>query len=180
MAVTVPVGFPIVGSNEPGGQVAQYLLARPIGGGELDPADGQDESTDSLQGINHTWARGRLSVVSVIELYGSVSPQASIASRTAAGWSGYVLWMPCYLGTSRTDLTVTVDYEDGQVEVTAYNAATDVLVATATTAVSAAQTQASLSLAGLPQDAYLKVRIQKQTTEIKLYGVRAYEDPSTP
>ena len=109
-----------------------------------------------------------------------MSPQASIASRTAAGWSGHVLWMPCYLGTSRPDLTVTVDYEDGQVEVTAYNAATDVLVATATTAVSAAQTQASLSLAGLPQDAYLKVRIQKQTTEIKLYGVRAYEDPSTP
>ena len=187
MAVTVPVGFPVVGSNDEGGQVAQYILSRPIGGGALDPFDGQDEATDSLQGINHTWARGRLSVVNCVEVYGAAwtSPwlgtaQAYLASRTVAGWSTYVLWMPCNLGTSRTDLTVTVDYEDGQVEVTAYNAATDVLVATATTGVTVLQTQASLSLAGLPQASYLKVRIQTTGVEVKLYGIRAYEDPSTP
>jgi hypothetical protein len=180
MAVTVPVGFPVVGSNNEGGQVAQYLPGRPIGGGVLDPEDGQDEATDSLQGITHTWARGRLSLVNCVELYGAVSPQASIAERTAAGWSGYVLWMPCNLGTDRTDLTATVDYEDGQVEITAYNAATDVLVATATTAVTVIQTQASLTLAGLPQTSYLKVRIQTTGAEVKLYGIRAYEDPSTP
>ena len=179
MAVTVPTGFPIVGGNEPAGQVAQYFRGRPVGGGVADPADGQDEATDSLQGINHTWARGRLSVVNVVELYGITTPQAPIASRAAAGWSGYVLWMPCYLNNARTDLSVTVDYEDGRVEVTAYDN-TDALIATATTAFSIPQTQATLSLAGLPQDAYLKVRIEVNVTTCKLYGVRAYEQPSTP
>lgn len=184
MAVTVPLGFPVVGSNNEGGQVAQYLPGRPIGGGVLDPEDGQDEATDSLQGITHTWARGRLSLVTCVEVFGAtwpfIGPQASIAERTVAGWSGYVLWMPCNLGTSRTDLTVTVDWEDGQVEVTAYNAATDVLVATATTVVWPAQRQVDLSLAGLPQASYLKVRIQTTGVKVKLYGIRAYEDPSTP
>ena len=180
MAVTVPTGFPVVGSNAEGGGVAQYSTGRPIGGGASDANDGQDEALDSLQGINHTWARGRLCIVNQLTAYGSASPQAAIASRTAAGWSGFVLRLPVYLNDSRADLSVTVDYTDGQVEVTAYNTSTDALIATGTTAITATQTQTDLSFAGLPQDAYLKVRIQRQTTEVKLFAIRAFEEPSTP
>ena len=77
-------------------------------------------------------------------------------------------------------MSVTVDYTDGQVEVTAYNTSTDALIATGTTAITATQAQTDLSFAGLPQDAYLKVRIQRQTTEVKLFAIRAFEEPSTP
>ncbi len=179
MAVTIPAGFPIVGSNEPGGQVAQYLPGRPIGGGAGDPPDGQDEATDAMQGITHTWARGRLSTVTVVHTFGQGSP-AEIVAYSGVGVSAGLLWLPGYLNAARVDVDVSLDWADGEVTVEVFDSTTLVLITSGVSGVTAAQTQGVITLLGLPQDVFFVARLEKNVTECRLYGIRVVERPSTP